>query len=211
MEIIRRYMERENVYNYYLDDGKKVFEIFFAGNLDLYWNLRIKKDQEVSREEWIAEVKDTFIIDKENYFIYTLFEQLYEEIKNAKVYESISKNDYKQRYCYPFLYDGNKIEWHSDEEEYKVADRFIIKKNEDNFEIEFIKPELTDEKFQFRIPSCVTVRLRNSGSFYDPFNIIFMRMFHKLQEYNPDYHQIHFEEIAYAKKRSLKKNINKGE
>ena len=47
------------------------------------------------------------------------------------------------------------------------------------------------------------MRIRNSGSNYNPFNCIFMRMFQKLQEVDNDYHQIHFEELEY--KRLLKK------
>ena len=54
-------------------------------------------------------------------------------------------------------------------------------------------------------PGSISIRFRNSGSLYDPFNMIFMRMFNKLQNYDPEYHQIHFEEINYAKKLSLKK------
>ena len=52
----------------------------------------------------------------------------------------------------------------------------------------------------------VSIRFRNSGSRYNPFNIIFMKMFNKLQEYNPEYHQIHIEELEYQKKLTLKKS-----
>ena len=55
------------------------------------------------------------------------------------------------------------------------------------------------------MPGRICIRFRNSGSTYDPFNIIFMRMFNKLQEYIPEYHQIHIEEMNYSKKRTLKK------
>ena len=44
------------------------------------------------------------------------------------------------------------------------------------------------------------VRFRNSGSSYDPFNIPFMKFFNKLQEYDPEYHQIHIEEVILQKK-----------
>ena len=47
--------------------------------------------------------------------------------------------------------------------------------------------------------------MRNSGSRYSPHNIVFMRMFNELQEYYPEYHQIHMEEIEYQKKLQLKR------
>ena len=43
--------------------------------------------------------------------------------------------------------------------------------------------------------SSYCVRLRNSGSRYDPFNILFMNMYYKLCVYEPDYHQVHMEEL----------------
>lgn len=204
MEVTRRYMEREHVYSYYLHENNQIFSIHFAGNLDLYWGLRI--DKKVDPKDYMAEIKAKFIIDKENYYIYTLFEQLYEEVKQANVFDEEKMNDKCRNYSsYSDLFDGQKIEWHSDEESYELADLFRIIKKEESFEIEFIRPELTDGKITCRIPNHVTVRIRNSGSYYNPLNIIFMRMFNKLQEYDPDCHQIHFEEELYHKKRTLKK------
>lgn len=53
------------------------------------------------------------------------------------------------------------------------------------------------------------IRFRNSGSRYEPFNMVFMRMFLQLQKVDDisDYgHQIHIEEYLY--KKSLVKKIN---
>ena len=47
------------------------------------------------------------------------------------------------------------------------------------------------------------IRISNSGSRYAPFNIVFMRMFTKLQDIDDinDYgHQIHIEEYLYNQK-----------
>ena len=46
----------------------------------------------------------------------------------------------------------------------------------------------------------IGIRFRNSGSTYTPFNNVFMGMFNQLQEYEPDYHQIHIEEVLYRQK-----------
>ena len=206
MEVRRRYSDRMNVYDYYLHKEGQTLSIMFCGNLDLYWSLRI--DKEAMPEDYMSEIKTKFIIDKENYNIYSLFDQLYEDVRMAKIFDEDRMNDRCSDYsCYPYLFDGNKIEWHSDEECYDLGDRFIITKHEDSFEIEFIRPALNDGKMTYRLPNHVTIRIRNSGSHYNPFNIIFMRMFNRLQEYDPDNHQLHFDEELYHKKRTLKKTI----
>ena len=46
----------------------------------------------------------------------------------------------------------------------------------------------------------IVVRFRNSGSRYDPFNCVFMRFYQRLQEVDPNYHQVHIEELIYRKK-----------
>ena len=246
MEITRSKLTRENCYDFYLKDEDKILSIMFAGNLDLYWTLDIRntKTNEEIKEIWYKEYSETFRITKENYFIYSLFEDLYEDIKNARIYErEIRKNsdeeifaldeelsvdniddidtpikimtekeieernnEYKERYFYKLLFDGEKVEWHSDEEPYDIANVIVIKKVNDTIELEFIRPELSEGKsFAFNMPGRICIRFRNSGSTYDPFNILFMKMFHKLQDYIPEYHQIHIEEMNYSKKRTLKK------
>ena len=55
----------------------------------------------------------------------------------------------------------------------------------------------------------ISIRFRNSGSKYKPFNICFMRLFNNLQNYDPDYHQITIEEYNY-KRKILINEINKG-
>ena len=53
-----------------------------------------------------------------------------------------------------------------------------------------------------------SVRIRNSGSRYGYFNVIFMRMYNKLCQYEPNFHQIHIEEYMYQKKLTkIKKTI----
>lgn len=243
MEITKVKFEREGCYNFYLNDGDKVLSIIFCGNLDLYWNLQLKNikldenniNSEKNRKIMYGELKGTFTITKENYFIYSLFEKLYDDIQNALIFEPVEtentdeeqlvieddsfdkwniltdekikeKNEhYKQRDYYKLLFDGEKIEWHSDDESYDVADRVEIRKVDDTFVLEFIRPEMTEGKyFYFRAPGSISIRFRNSGSLYDPFNVIFMRMFNSLQEYEPEYHQIHLEEMNYQR-RLLKK------
>ena len=70
----------------------------------------------------------------------------------------------------------------------------------DEIILEFSRPPVKREEQIYHMPGRIGVRFRNSGSTYDPYNIIFMRMFQKLQEYIPEYHQIHLEELEYQKR-----------
>ena len=101
---------------------------------------------------------------------------------------------------YRKLYDGENIRWHSDEDCYEVADRVMITELEDSILLEFYRPKTTFGTVGFRMPGKITIRFRNSGSTYDPLNIVFMKMYQQLQQYNPDYHQVHLEEIEYQKR-----------
>lgn len=101
---------------------------------------------------------------------------------------------------YRKLYDGENIRWHSDEDYYEIADRVMITELEDSILLEFYRPKNTLDTIGFRMPGTITIRFRNSGSTYDPLNIVFMKMYQQLQDYNPDYHQVHFDEIEYQKR-----------
>lgn len=223
--IITRNKGSESGYDYSFKEDNKTLHIMFCRNLDLYWSLETNKEYE-TYEEMIKELYETFTITKENYQIYTLFKTLLDEIKEAKVYNP-SKNyiteddelielppspeeiiqteqrnkELKNEIGYQRIIDGESINWHSDDEPYEIADVLRISEEDDKIILEFYRPELKGEKLSMRQPNTVTIRFRNSGSYYLPFNIVFMRMYLQLQEYDPDldnkYHQIHIEELPY--------------
>ena len=66
--------------NITLSYGKKSLSFIFGGTLDLYWTLEDYSD--LSDEEIRH---DYFIITKENYTVYSLFEELYNNIKNINI------------------------------------------------------------------------------------------------------------------------------
>mgnify|MGYP003306174090 CR=1 FL=1 len=113
----------------------------------------------------------------------------------------------KTRYHYSELYNSfdNTITWRSDDEQYEYADRVKISKIEDNIVLEFTRPKTNKNTYGYRDFESVSIRFRTSGSRYDEFYIPFMRMFNKLQDYNPNEHQIHIEELNYHKKLTLHK------
>lgn len=112
-------------------------------------------------------------------------------------------NELKTSERYQLLYNGQDIIWHSDDDYFEVADCVKITEVDNGILLEFYRPKNTIKTLGFRMPGTICIRFRNSGSTYDPLNIVFMKMYQKLQQYNPDYHQIHMEEIEYQK--SLKK------
>ena len=64
-------------FNIVTDDGE--FSIQFENNLDLYWSYLYKEN--------FLDTKDFYDINitKENYFLFLLFNELYENIKNDKI------------------------------------------------------------------------------------------------------------------------------
>lgn len=227
MEVTRQ-KGTESGYDYTIQKDNKILRIVFASNLDLYWTLT-NLDADKSLDHLYDEQYETFLITKENNHIYELFKKLVSDIKTPRVYEphpqpedtdpeilemlnEMNHGKSEEERCnewneelknserYRRLYDGENIRWHSDDDYYEDADRVMITELEDSILLEFYRPENTLKTLGFRIPGTLTIRFRNSGSTYDPLNIVFMKMYQQLQEYNPDYHQMHIEEIEYQKK-----------
>ena len=161
-------------------------------------------------------------ITKEDNAIYTLFEQLYNRIKNASVFDidteialfesGLSHFDsladiydfYKENVAslkesdaYHELFDGKTITWCSDEIYDDSNDLVKINFDGEKFILEFAKRKQNE---LLSSPYNIPVRFSNSGSRYNPFNVIFMRMFQDLQKYNTEFHQIHIEEYLYNQK-----------
>lgn len=199
--------------DFYLEEANQSLWITFGGNGDLYWALNVDSEEYIPLKK---REKSQFKITKENYFIYSLFEQIYDDISNCKVFEPApieinlcaTQDDFEQLETdhealnqslkkgerYQNLYHDGIIEWRSDESYYEDANSVEIRKNGEEILLDFIHRE---EEISF----CdYSIRFRNSGSSYSPFNAVFMKMFNKLQEYDPNNHQIHIEEYLYKQK-----------
>ena len=205
----------------------KQFDVSFGGNLDLYWTIRSKNDSDCHE----------FIITKENYEVYKLFEELFDDIENIKIYTEptipfyLETEEEKQEYLknhkdeieyekkkyrlfnhsnYNELFDkeNNTITWYSDETNHEVANILKIKKEKESFRLEFsIQPYKEGYDRDFNSLNYIPIRFRNSGSSYEPFNIIFMRMYEKMKQIDDinDYgHQIHMEEYLYSQSKIKK-------
>ena len=207
---IKRVKNSEGCYDYQLIDGSRKLDILFAGNLDLYMTLGSGKMIPDNTNVFI-----NFDITKENYEIYSLFDAMYNEIVEGKVFirdeadefieditgYKLDEFDYKDTYAYKELVDEKgTIRWISDDGPRDVEDSVhIFRLNDDVIRLTFYR---NDKPMDFGFKSCskIVVRFRNSGSYYNPFNCVFMRMYQKLQDIDPMYHQIHMEELEYVKK-----------
>ena len=185
------------------------FDIMFGGNLDLYWSYWPEEDF----KDW--PLSKTFTITKENYFLYQKIDELYKNIKEQRPYPKTDKDEYtsflelnlrnsneskKVDYAYEKLFQNDIIKWYSDDMPLENASSLEIKKQEDTYSITFFQGK---EEYDFPTYS---VRFRNSGSRYHPYNFAFMSMYNALSEYDSNYHQIHIEEYLYNKKlQKLKK------
>lgn len=187
------------------DEGS--FNIMFGGNLDLYWSYWPKENI----RDW--PLFKTFTITKENYFLYQKVAKLYIRIKEQKPYPELEKDEYdnyleeldlkefaKDYYSYEKLFQDDIIKWYSDDAPVEEASRIEIEKKEETYAITFYQG-----KEEYNFPT-FSVRFRNSGSRYQPYNFTFMDMYNCLSEYDPNCYQIHIEEYLYTKKlQKLKK------
>lgn len=204
MQVAKR-LNEQGVYDISIQEENKVFQMIFGGNLDLYWLIYNNDDHSTEQE---------FFITKENYVLYEAFEKLFYNIENVNIYKPSKfyletseienifdkmNDDLKDSRQYNYLYRNGEITWISDDSLISDEDGYnavTITKGQDYFKLVFVLKENSIFKNH-------AVRFRNSGSYYDPFNILFMQLFNELQDYDPEYHQIHLEEYAYQKQIKL--------
>lgn len=177
--------------NYYFDkvkdilirDGKNLLKIFYGSNDDLY--IDIFGDYNIDGN---GQHNAIFCINK-NQEIYQYFENLMDNIIKCKVFDA---SDIKLETCdtkeqmnellkdnavYNRLVQNSAIIWYSDNIYDEKANKLKIEKKDDKIILNFTdNPD--DPTFGFGIRIC------NSGSKYDPFNLCFMNLFNQLQVLN---------------------------
>mgnify|MGYP000239560933 CR=1 FL=1 len=228
----------EGYYNIELTrDKRKILSIFYGGNLDLYFSLENFKND------------PTFVIAKDRYDIFCLFDNLYKSIIVADIHGPLSEQEiseivfrsenyeedyhealkeeiiYRKKYqknlkesnVYQNLIQNGVIIWKSDDYPDEIAPFLKIKKEDSAYILSFGKPKIPKEyqnesDLILMDPRRITVRFRNSGSRYDPFNILFMNLYHGLCALDYEYHQIHIEEYLIGKsnqEESLKRTLDR--
>ncbi len=153
-------------------------EIYFANNLDLYFIFNG------------ANKSQKFIIDESNVRVYDIFNKLYNDLIDCKLPFDSSKERLRRLTNYSLLVQNNIITWKSDDYPFDIGPSFKIEKVDEKFVITFDRGK--EEEYMANKYS-ISVRIRNSGSFYYPFNANFMTLYHELC--NLDLEQIYIDEI----------------
>lgn len=229
------YKDDENYFGIDLKrEDEKVLSIIFGRNLDLYFILKNYDDN------------PTFLIGKDNYQIYILFDELYKRLISADIYgkltddeinhiiflSKINNEDYhqklaleeerrknyskelKKRSVFQKLVNNGEIIWKSDEYFEEITPYIVIKKLQDAYLLKFKKP-LVPDKYKMEIdlklmdPFSISIRFRNSGSRYEPFNLIFMQLYHQLCSIDYSFDQIHIEEYLLFERINQKESLSR--
>ena len=193
----------EGTYDFeFINDDIQLY-IFFCNNLDLYMTLKCDKILEEDKY-----VSLDFDITKENYEIFEAFDILYNKI----VYESLNENNHFITKYYKKLVDDDKrIVWISDDGPFESQDRLVISRNDEyTYRLTFIRTDVATPH-ESKNPFGISIRFRNSGSQYDPFNFYFMDMYNRLQDiYIGEYRQMYLPELEYKEHiKTLKNNIRR--
>ena len=174
-------------------DGKKLLKLFYGSNGDLYIDIfgehnidkngrytatfSMNQNQEIywhfeSLIDNIIKCK-VFDVSDIELEIYNTKEQINELLNSGQLYNEVLKNND----VYNRLIQDSAIIWYSDNIYDEKANKLKIEKNDDEIILTFIdNPD--DPTFGFGIRIC------NSGSKYDPFNLCFMNLFNQLQTLN---------------------------
>lgn len=126
-----------------------------------------------------------------------LYFVLYESLINCSLpYEIRDKNMLRRTSNYDMLVQNNVIKWSCDDYSVDVGPSFEIAKVNDEFVITFDRGNI--EKQFLASKYSISVRLRNSGSLYHPFNANFMRLYHELCDL--DLNQVYIDETGKLKR-----------
>ena len=159
----------------HIKNDNKIFSMYFMNVGDLFWT--INKSEPYS-------IKETFDIPVKEKEIYKLFDDLYKTVSKARIIDARDDKYLKNKLVERELFnkETKTIKWHSDATYFDSDDVVKIIKEKDNYHLEFTRPEKYEDPFHMGSGRMISIRFRNSGSYYDPFNIAFMEMFRNAQK-----------------------------
>ena len=160
------------------NNDKVSLEISFEGNLDLYFVLKG------------ADIDNKVIINETNLRVYDIFNKLYNDLIDCKLPFDSSKERLRRLTNYSLLVQNNIITWKSDDYPFDIGPSFKIEKVSDIINITFDRGKENEYNINNRR---VAVRIRNSGSLYQPFNANFMKLYNELCSL--DLKQIYIDEV----------------
>lgn len=154
----------------FIRDDKNLLKIFYGANGDLYFD--IFGSHNIDENGCHSAI---FTIKKHEE-IYQYFEQLVNCIIGCEVFDigNIESEKLKSKQVYKELVQNGMIIWYSDNIYDERANILQIERGCGDIKLTFIDNP-GDPSFGFGIRIC------NSGSKYDPFNICFMNLFNQFQ------------------------------
>ena len=152
-------------------------EILLGGNLDLYF-------------KFYSRVGNTFEINKDDN-VYQSFLDLYNKIKDNNVFE-VNKNEIldvtpeEVEYQYDLMNELNeRAKSRGHYKELFKNEIVTFKTDSSDVSKDYMKIEKDDENIKFTFNNYASiVKVCNSGSYYDPYNILFMQCFSDLMKNN---------------------------
>lgn len=178
-------------------DDNITLDVVFGGVGDVYWIYDNQNFFDAKEDS----MYDKLLITKEDLDIYNIFNELYEDLINCRIYMpdncgfiegwnekeekrcNLSNKRIKESPRYDKLVKDGIITWYSDEEYKDIAEIVRISKKDETIVIEFIRQSTIDELGQHRLPGWYSIRFRMDGSTYEPCNIAFWRHYDNLQKY----------------------------
>lgn len=183
----------KDINDIFIRDGKKLLKIFYGANGDLYFDIfgSHNKDE-------FGRYNAPFIINQTD-DIYLYFENLINDIINCHVYDEsdidlwdfleenkntikVKNENLKSKNNYQRLVQNNAIIFFSDNIYDEKANQMKIEIVDKSIVFTFVDNPL-DPTDGFGI------RISNSGSKYEPFNICFMNFFNQLEKLSPENNQ----------------------
>ena len=171
-------------YNFCLINGNKELKIIFLSNLDLY--MIISNGEKISPDKCYD---IDFDITKEDKEIFSIFDSIYNEIVSCNIFvdKKLNYKNLKDSNEYKHLVDNNlNIKWISDNGIDELEDSLTISRLEDKGYRLIFHRNNSHLDCGFKSNINISIRFSNSGSRYRPFNIPFMKMYHKLLQIDPN-------------------------
>ena len=146
-------------------------------NVGIYIRLSREDDDKVMMSESITNQKSLLLqyVKENNLRVYDIFNQLVVSLFECNLpYEVRDKNMLRRTSNYDKLVHDDMIKWSCDDYNEDVGPSFKIEKVDDEFVVTFDRGII--EKQFLASKYSISVRIRNSGSLYQPFNANFMRL-----------------------------------
>ena len=161
-----------NLYDLDLIFENGIVKIFFGGNLDLFFYVISEQIENVS-----------FDIMPEDVEIFKLFDELYNNAVNCNVFKDkkrVKVEDLKNSDAYKELFSSGHMCLKCSDCIYEDANELHLYKEEDKYRLDCVFKNVDDWLED-------TIRIRNHGGRYEPFNSLFIELYNKLQSYCPDF------------------------